>query len=117
MPTAKLFVGNIPYSTTEQDLRDLFGRSGRNVASVHVITDLDTGRSKGYAFVEMSSAEEAKHAIEALNASDLDGRAIVVNEARPRPGGGGARRDARRPSGEGPGGGDRGPRTSRQGEN
>lgn len=95
MPTTKLFVGNIPYSTTEQDLRDLFGRSGGKVASVRVITDFDTGRSKGYAFVEMSTAEEADKAIQELNEFSLNGRSIVVNEARPRQGGGGPRRGDR----------------------
>ncbi len=89
MPTTTLFVGNIPYSTTDQDLRDLFGRSGGKVASVRVITDFDSGRSKGYAFVEMASAEEAQKAIEELNSFNLNGRAIVVSEARPRQRGGG----------------------------
>jgi RNA recognition motif-containing protein len=89
MPTSTLFVGNIPYSTSEQDLRDLFGRAGGKVASVRVITDLDTGRSKGYAFIEMASAEDAQKAIEELNSFNLNGRSIVVNEARPRQGGGG----------------------------
>ena len=57
MLTTKLFVGNIPYAVTEQDLRELFGRSGGKVTSARVITDFDTGRSKGYAFVEMATAE------------------------------------------------------------
>jgi RNA recognition motif-containing protein len=85
MPNVKLFVGNIPYATNEQDLRELFGRSGGKVASVRVITDFETGRSKGYAFVEMASPEEAQKAIQELNDVSLDGRKIVVSEARPRP--------------------------------
>lgn len=89
MPTSTLFVGNIPYSTSEQDLRDLFGRAGGKVASVRVIADLDTGRSKGYAFIEMASAEDAHKAIEELNSFNLNGRSIVVSEARPRQRGGG----------------------------
>lgn len=84
MANRKLFVGNLPYATTEQDLKELFARSGRNVASVRVITDLDTGRSKGYAFVEMGTPEDAEGAIRELNNFSLGGRAIVVNEARPR---------------------------------
>jgi RNA recognition motif-containing protein len=84
MVNRKLFVGNLPYATTEQDLKELFARSGRNVASVRVITDLDTGRSKGYAFVEMGTLEDAEGAIRELNNFSLGGRAIVVNEARPR---------------------------------
>jgi RNA recognition motif-containing protein len=91
MPGTKLFVGNIPYSTTEQDLRELFSRSGAKVASVRLITDFDTGRSKGYAFVEMSTPEEAERAIGELNNLSLNDRKIVVNEARPRPEGGAPR--------------------------
>jgi RNA recognition motif-containing protein len=90
----KLFVGNIPYQTSEQELRDLFGRSGAKVASVRVITDQQTGRSKGYAFVEMNTAEEAQKAIEELHNFNLNGRNIVVAEARPRAGGPPPRRGA-----------------------
>jgi cold-inducible RNA-binding protein len=82
MPGTKLFVGNLPYSTTEQDLRELLGRSGATVGSIRVVTDLDTGRSKGYAFVELSTPEEAARAVRDLNGFNLDGRSIVVNEAR-----------------------------------
>lgn len=89
MPNTKLFVGNLPYATTEQELRDLFGRSGGKVQSVRVITDFDTGRSKGYAFVEMSTPAEAEAAIRDLHNFNLNGRSIVVNEARSRQGGGG----------------------------
>ena len=86
MATAKLFVGNLPYSTTEQELQGCFERSGAKVESVRIIQDLDSGRSKGYAFVEVATAAEAEKAIQALNRSSLEGRAIVVNQARPRPG-------------------------------
>jgi len=96
MPNTRLFVGNLPYATTEQELRDLFGRGGAKVASVRVITDFDSGRSKGYAFVELSSAEEGEAAVRDLNGSDLGGRSIVVSPARPRqPGGGPGRRNER----------------------
>ena len=88
MASTKLFVGNIPYSTSEEELRDLFGRSGGKVASVRIITDFDTGRSKGYAFVEMSTSDEAQKAVQELNNFSLNGRSIVVSEARPRPTGG-----------------------------
>lgn len=84
MASTKLFVGNIPYAATEEDLRSLFSQSGGKVESVRVITDLDTGRSKGYAFVEMASPEEAQKVIQELNNSSMNGRPIMVNEARPR---------------------------------
>lgn len=90
MTSTKLFIGNIPYTATEQELRELFGRGGSKVASVRVITDFDTGRSKGYAFVEMSTPDEAQKAIQDLHNFNMSGRTIVVNEARPRqPNGGG----------------------------
>jgi len=79
----KLYVGNLPYSTTEQSLRDAFAASG-TVDTVSVITDRDTGHSKGFAFVEMASDEEARAATEAMNGQTLDGRQIKVNEAKPR---------------------------------
>jgi RNA recognition motif-containing protein len=84
MAGTRLFVGNIPYSTTEQELRELFSRSGSSVASARVITDLDTGRSRGYAFVEMASPEETDKAIRELHNFNLNGRTIVVAEARGR---------------------------------
>ena len=96
MLTTKLFVGNIPYAVTEQDLRDLFGRSGGKVTSARVITDFDTGRSKGYAFVEMATAEEAEKAMQELHNFNLNGRNIVVNEARSRTAGGGGPRRGNR---------------------
>jgi RNA recognition motif-containing protein len=84
MTGTKLFVGNLSYSTTEHDLRELLCRSGATVVSVRVVTDLDTGRSKGHAFVEVKTAEEAERAARELNGFEFGGRAIVVNEARPQ---------------------------------
>ncbi len=89
-----LYVGNLPYSANQQTLQDAFSQCG-TVDSVKVITDRDTGQSKGFGFVEMSSDAEAQKAIQELNGSSLDGREITVNEARPqqkRSGGGGAGR-------------------------
>ena len=88
---SKIYVGGLPYSATEQQLTDLFSPYG-TVESVRVITDKITGQSRGFGFVEMTSAEEAKKAIQALNATQLGGRTLTVNEARPqepRGGGGG----------------------------
>ena len=79
----KLYVGNLSYSTTEEDLRTLFAQAG-TVASVAVIKDRDTGRSKGFAFVEMGSQAEAQKAISMFNAHQLDDRSLTVNMARPR---------------------------------
>jgi cold-inducible RNA-binding protein len=79
----KLYVGNLPYSTTEQSLREAFAESG-TVDTVTLITDRDTGQSKGFAFVEMTSDQEARAATEAMNGKMLDGRQIKVNEAKPR---------------------------------
>ena len=90
--TKKLYVGNLPFQTTEDDLDGLFGQVG-SVESVRIITDRDTGRSRGFGFVEMGD-EEADKAIEQLNGTELEGRALTVNEARPqspRQGGGGGR--------------------------
>lgn len=79
----KLFVGSIAWSTTEDSLQEAFGQAG-TVVSAKIITDKMSGRSKGFAFVEMSSPEEAQAAIEMLNEKDLDGRKIFVSEARPQ---------------------------------
>jgi RNA recognition motif-containing protein len=92
----KLYVGNLPYSATEQTLREAFAASG-TVDSVSLITDRDTGQSKGFAFVEMASDSEAQAATQAMNGKMLDGRQIKVNEAKPREnraggGGGGGNR-------------------------
>jgi len=107
---AKLYVGNLPYSTTEDDLRSLFAQAG-TVVSVALITDRDSGRSKGFGFVEMENQEEAEQAISMLNGSDLNGRALTVNIARPREerprrsynqgGGGGGNRNYNRSRGQG----------------
>ena len=106
----KLYVGNLPYQCSEQDLRGAFSKYGE-VSTVSVITDRDTGRSKGFAFVEMATKEAAQQAITGLHESELDGRRITVNEARPREerprsgGGGGGGGGGRGGSGGGGGGG------------
>ena len=96
----KLYVGNFPYDTTDQDLRALFADSGQ-IDSVNMVTDMATGRGRGFAFVEMATDEEAQTAIRNLNNHDMGGRALTVNEARPKAhsggggfggGGGGSRR-------------------------
>jgi RNA recognition motif-containing protein len=79
----KLFVGSLAWATNDDSLKDFFSAAG-NVVSANVIVDRDTNRSKGFGFVEMGSDEEAKAAIDQLNGKDLDGRPIVVSEARPR---------------------------------
>jgi hypothetical protein len=110
----KLYVGNLPFSATEQVLLDTFAQCG-SVESVKIITDRDTGRSKGFGFVEMASDAEAQTAIEKFNGADYDGRTMTVNEARPmepRTGGGGGRPGGFGGGGNrgGGGGGDRGRR-------
>lgn len=102
----KLYVGNLPYSATEEGLNATFSQHG-TVESVKIITDRDTGRSKGFGFVEMGSDAEAQAAIDKLNGADYEGRPLTVNEAKPmapREGGGGGR------GGFGGGGGGRGGR-------
>ncbi|MEM7204440.1 MAG: RNA-binding protein [Planctomycetota bacterium] len=87
----RLYVGNLSYHTTEDSLAAAFRGDGRQVANVSVITDRDTGRSRGFAFVEMETEEDAQTAIEAMDGAELDGRTLKVNEAqerRPRSGGG-----------------------------
>ena len=79
----KLYVGNLSFGTTDSDLQTLFAPHG-SVQSAQIIMDRDTGRSKGFGFVEMSSSNEATAAINALNGKESDGRALTVNEARPR---------------------------------
>ncbi len=86
----KLFVGNFPFSTTETDLQSLFAPYG-NIESVTVVTDRQTGRSRGFGFVEMNDRGEAEKAIEALNGKEVGGRALNVNEARPKNDNGGFR--------------------------
>jgi RNA recognition motif-containing protein len=90
----KIFVGNIPFSITEDHLRDKFEAFGA-VEEVTVVTDRDTGRSRGFAFVTMPNQDEAKAAIEALNGTEMDGRAIKVDESKPRRDSGGPRRRGR----------------------
>jgi RNA recognition motif-containing protein len=105
----KLYVGNLPYSATEQVLHDTFSACG-TVDSATTITDRDTGQSKGFGFVEMSSDSEAQKAIQELNGTSLDGREIKVNEAKPkapRSGGGGGRGGYGGGGGGGGGGGNR----------
>jgi len=104
---ARLYVGNLSYSTTDDSLRDAFAAHGE-VVSANVMVDRETGRSRGFGFVELSSEAEARTAIDAMNGSMLDGRPLTVNEARertPRGGGGG---------GGGGGGRDRGDRGGRR---
>jgi len=80
----KLYVGNLPYDTGETQLQDLFAQFGQ-VDSVRVMRDMATGRARGFAFVEMSSEDEAQRAVTGLNETQLGGRSLTVNEARPKP--------------------------------
>ena len=102
----RLYVGNLPYSATEDQLTDLFSRAGQ-VDNVRVMRDMATGRARGFAFVEMASEDDAQRAVSELNEYQMDGRPLVVNEARPKPeggyGGGGNRGGGR----DGGGGGGR----------
>ena len=99
--STKLYVGNVPFSTTSQDLQNLFAQQG-TVESVELISDKFTGRSRGFAFVTMATPEEGQKAIQALNGLSIEGRALTVNEARPK--------EDRPPRTGGFGGGDRGGR-------
>jgi RNA recognition motif-containing protein len=103
----KLYVGNLPYRLRDSDLQDMFSEHG-TVDSAQVIMDRDTGRSKGFGFVEMSNDQEAQAAISALNGRDLEGRSLTVNEARPREEGGGGGGGRGRGGYGGGGGGGRG---------
>jgi cold-inducible RNA-binding protein len=99
-----IFVGNLSFRTTQEELLAAFSQFG-NVERVNIVTDRDSGQSRGFAFVEMSEKREADTAIEQLNGSDLNGRTMNVNEARPKPqGGGGGGFGADRPRGGGGGG-------------
>ncbi len=107
----KIYVGGLPYSTTEGQLQEIFAAHGA-VESARVITDKFTGRSRGFGFVEMGSDEEAQKAIEALNGTEVDGRTLTVNEARPQErrsgfGGGGGGGSGGGGGGSGGGGGRR----------
>ena len=100
---SKIYVGGLPYATTDEQLQEIFSAHG-TVESARVITDKSTGRSRGFGFVEMSSSGEAQRAIQALNGTDLEGRSLTVNEARPqenRSGFGGNRGSERRGGGGG----------------
>ena len=97
----KLFVGNLSFNTTENDLHDAFAAHG-SVVEANIMMDRMSGRSRGFAFVTMSTAEEAEKAIAALNGQQIDNRALTVNIARPK--------EDRPPRSGGGGGGDRGPR-------
>jgi RNA recognition motif-containing protein len=100
----KLYVGNLPYSVGDSELQRLFEAHG-SVVSAQVIMDRDTGRSKGFGFVEMGNDSEAQAAIADMNGKEIDGRSLTVNEARPKPEGGGGRGGR---GGYGGGGGGRG---------
>ena len=111
----KLFVGNLSFNTTENDLQDAFAAHG-TVTEANLMMDRATGRPRGFAFVTMSTPEEAQRAIDALNGKELDGRALTVNVARPReerPGGGGGGGQRREFRGGGGGGGSGGRRDYR----
>jgi RNA recognition motif-containing protein len=108
----KLYVGNLPFSCTEDRLREIFEEHG-DVASASLVMDRETGRPRGFGFIEMNDDGQAKAAIEALNGQNIDGRDLTVNEARPREdrgGGGGGFRGGRGGGGGGGGGGFRGGR-------
>ena len=85
----KLYVGNLPFQATEQEITNFFQEAGATVASVSLVTDKFTGQPRGFGFVEINNDEEASRAIQTLNGQDFMGRNVVVNEARPREGGGG----------------------------
>ena len=86
---SRLYVGNLPFSADENSVRELFAQDGREVTEVKLITDRDTGRPRGFGFVEMANSEQAGAAISALNGTSMDGRDLTVNEAKERTSGGG----------------------------
>ncbi len=96
----KIYVGNLSFATTNQDLNDLFGAIG-TVESANVIEDRETGRSRGFGFVEMASQADGEKAISELNGKEVDGRTLKVNEAKPRENGGGGGRGGNRGGGGG----------------
>ncbi|MCK6552325.1 RNA-binding protein [Myxococcota bacterium] len=104
----KLYVGNISYDTTEDELREAFGADGRQVTDVAIVMDRETGRPRGFAFVTMGSDSDAQAAISQLDGREMGGRTIRVNEAQSRPGGGGGGGGGRGGRGGGFGGGGRG---------
>jgi len=99
---SRLYVGNLPFSADEEQVRELFSRNNRTVMEVKLITDRDTGRPRGFGFIEMASQEDAEGAIRELNGFNMGGRPLTVNEARERSEGGGG---DRRGGGGGGGGG------------
>lgn len=101
----KLYVGNLPFSATEEEVRALFEQDGRQVSEVKLITDRDTGRPRGFGFVQMATQDDADRAIRALNGLPMAGRPLTVNEARERTGGGGGGGGGRGGRGGGYGGG------------
>ena len=117
--SAKLFVGNLTFTATENDLQDYFAQAGV-VVSVNIMQDRMTGRSRGFAFIEMGSKEDAEKAIQMFHSKDFQGRPLTVNEARPReerpPGGGGGGGGGGYRGGGGGGGGERGYRGGGGGE-
>ena len=103
---ARLYIGNLSYETNEDTLRDALSQDGRGVKEVHIMTDRDTGRPRGFAFAEMANENDAQSAIQALDGTNLDGRNLTVNEARERqPRGGGGGGGGRGGGGYGGGGG------------
>jgi len=111
----RLYVGNLSWNTVEDDLIEAFEQDGRTVTSARIMTDRDTGRSRGFAFVEMATDEDAQAAIQAMDGTEIDGRALRVNEAEERQprtggGGGGGGGGGRRFGGGGGGGGGGGSR-------
>jgi len=100
----RLYVGNLPYAVTELDLRDLFGGMG-TVTDAKIVTDRETGRPRGFGFVEMSTEDEARKAIEEINGRDVQGRQVAVKEAEERRGGSGGGGGGRGGGGGGYGGG------------
>ncbi|MEW6071827.1 MAG: RNA-binding protein [Planctomycetota bacterium] len=106
----RIYIGNLSWDTTEDSLMAALTEGGRNVKDLHIVTDRETGRPRGFAFAEFANDADAQAAIEALDGSDLDGRTLKVNEAqerKPRPGGGGGGGGGGRRRGGGGGGGDR----------
>ena len=85
----RLYVGNLPFTADEEQIRDLFSQNGRTVSEVKLVTDRDTGRPRGFGFVEMGTSEEADSAIRALHGHSMGGRPLTVNEAKERSSGGG----------------------------
>jgi len=106
--TKRLYVGNLSWNVTEDELMETFQQDGRQVDNARIITDRETGRSRGFAFVEMASSEDGASAIQALDGVQLDGRPLRVNEAQERGGGGGDGGGGHGGGGGGGGGGRRG---------